>query len=63
MYGAIAPLRTITTVGGCPSFKRAHFSPSLIKGVVPMVTYEELFLLGTLLVSIIALVINITKKK
>lgn len=43
---------------------RGHiFSPSLIKGVVPMVTYEELFLLGTLLVSIIALVINITKKK
>ena len=28
-----------------------------------MVTYEELFLLGTLLVSIVALVINITKKK
>ena len=28
-----------------------------------MVTYEELFLLGTLLVSIIALVIDITKKE
>ena len=39
------------------------YAPLKYKGVVPMVTYEELFLLGTLLVSIIALVINITKKK
>ena len=28
----IAPLRTITTVGGCPSFERAHFFALFNKG-------------------------------
>ena len=42
-------------------YMEGHFS--LRKGGVPMVTYEAMFLFGSLIVAIIALVINITKKK
>ncbi|MGN0504591.1 MAG: putative holin-like toxin [Ruminococcus sp.] len=38
-----------------------HFS--LREGGVSMVTYEAMFLFGTLIVAIITLVIHITKKK
>ena len=40
---------------------RALFALSK-KGAVLMITYSELFLLLTLIVSVIALVVNITKK-
>ena len=36
---------------------------SLRRGGMPMVTYDSLFLFGSLIVAIIALVINIAKKK
>ena len=42
-------------------YKEGHFS--LRKGGVPMVTYEMLFLFGSLVLAIIALVIDITKRK
>lgn len=38
-----------------------HFS--LREGGVSMVTYDAMFLFGSLVVAIVALVINITKKK
>ena len=41
--------------------RRALFPPE--RRAVLMITYSELYLLLTLIVSIIALVVNITKKK
>ena len=48
-----------------PSTSSEGSFPSDLKErrAIKMVTYEELFLFGTLIVSIIALVVNITKKK
>ena len=43
-------------------FQRVSFHP-LYKGVVLMVTYSDLFLFGTLIIGVITLVYNITKKK
>ncbi len=52
------------TVGGWPSSRGgSFFAPGREKGGGAMVTYTELFAFCALIVSIISLVIQITKKK
>ena len=55
-----------TTVGGyLPALQGVNFdAPCLYReGVVMMVTYSELFLFGTFVISLINLIYQITKKK
>ena len=56
-------IRHTLTVGGLSSFILEGTFALLERRAVLMITYSELFLLLTLIVSIIALVIDITKKK
>lgn len=52
------------TVGGCPPISEGSFPSDLYeRRAIKMITYEELFILIDLIVSIIALVVTITKKK
>ena len=54
------------TVGGyLPVLQGVNFNaPCLFReGVVMMVTYSELFLFGTFVISLVSLILQITKKK
>ena len=52
------------TVGGWPLVhSEGVFSLRKERRAMPMVTYSDLFLLGTLIVSIIALVVDLQTKK
>lgn len=55
-----------TTVGGyLPVLQGVNFNaPCLFReGVVMMVTYSELFLFGAFVISLVSLILQITKKK
>ena len=60
-YGATAPLKATITVRRSVLPSGGHFFPPE-RRVMLMMTYSEFFLLGSLIVSIIALVVNITRK-
>lgn len=52
------------TVGGYASpTRRGLLPPPFREGVCRMVTYEQLFLFATVIISTVSLVIQITKKK
>ena len=60
MLSAVLPI----TVGGSPLFRGVNFSPpNERKGVVDVVTWQELIQFGLFIVALIALVIQANDKK